>query len=156
MDLRCTRAGPGLNFSGPGPVKIWDHINGPGRVLRTPGRVGPALRGPCRSLIWGSFFAPQKEIVITSKLLQIFEANFTCVSHVWSEIWKYFNFFPRWRPTWSLKFWIECISALLSNTETNKVLIRLKWRSYSMNMWKSITSLANFLRWPPKITIMVS
>ena len=37
----------------------------------------------------GVFFDPQKEIVITSELLEIFQPNFTGVSHIWSEIWKY-------------------------------------------------------------------
>jgi hypothetical protein len=78
----------------------------------------------------GVFFDPQKEIVITSELLGIFQPNFTGVSHIWSGIWKYVKFFfPRWRPTWPSKFWIECISALLSNTKTNKVSIHTKQRS---------------------------
>ena len=31
------------------------------------------------------------------------------------------NIFPGFRPTWPPKFWIECISALFSDTETNEV-----------------------------------
>ena len=41
----------------------------------------------------GVFFDPQKEIVITSELLRIFQPNFTGVSHIWSGIWKYVKFF---------------------------------------------------------------
>ena len=78
----------------------------------------------------GVFFDPQKEIVITSGLFGIFQPNFMGLSHIWSGIWKYVNFFfPRWRPTWPPKFRIECISVLLSNTDTNKVSIHIKWRS---------------------------
>ena len=41
----------------------------------------------------GVFFDPQKEIVITSELLGIFQPNFTGVSHIWSGIWKYVKIF---------------------------------------------------------------
>ena len=34
----------------------------------------------------GVFFDPQKEIIITSELLRIFQPNFTGISHIWSEI----------------------------------------------------------------------
>ena len=36
----------------------------------------------------GVFFDPQKEIVITSELLRIFQPNFIGLSHIWSEILK--------------------------------------------------------------------
>ena len=41
------------------------------------------------------FFDPQKEIVITSEPLGIFQPNFTGISHIWSGIWKYVNFFSK-------------------------------------------------------------
>ena len=92
-------------------------------------RVGNILKKSHEGHL-GVVFDPQKEIVITYEILRIFQPNFTGISHIWSGIWKYVNFFfPRWRPTWPPKFWIECISAVLSDTKTNKVSIHIKWKS---------------------------
>ena len=43
----------------------------------------------------GVFFDSQKEIAITSELLGIFQPNCTGISPIWSDIWKYVNFFPK-------------------------------------------------------------
>ena len=55
-------------------------------------RVGHILKKSHEGHL-GVFFDPQKEIVITSELLRIFQPNFTGVSHIWSGIWKYVTFF---------------------------------------------------------------
>ena len=51
-------------------------------------RVGHILKKSHEGHL-GVFFDPQKEIVITSEPLGIFQPNFTGVSHIWSGIWKY-------------------------------------------------------------------
>ena len=48
-------------------------------------RVGHILKKSHEGHL-GVFFDPQKEIVITSELLRIFQPNFTGTSHIWSEI----------------------------------------------------------------------
>ena len=42
----------------------------------------------------GVFFDPQKEIVITSELMGIFQPNFTLIYHIYGqELWKYVKIF---------------------------------------------------------------
>ena len=90
-------------------------------------RVGHILKKSHEGHL-GVFFDPQKEIVITSELLRISQLNFTLVSHIWSEIWKYVKkFVSKMAAKMAAeKFRIECISARLSNKETNKVSIHMK------------------------------
>ena len=48
-------------------------------------RVGHILKKSHKGHL-GVFFDPQKEIVITSEVLRIFQPNFTGISHIWSGI----------------------------------------------------------------------
>ena len=78
----------------------------------------------------GLFWPPKRNRYNFWTVANISTKFYRCITYIWSGIWKYVKFFfPRWRPTWPPKFWIECISALLSYTETNKVSIHIKWRS---------------------------
>ena len=80
---------------------------------------------------FGGLFWPIKRNRYNFWTIGNISTKFSQVYHIYGQkfgnMWK--RKFPRWRPTWPPKFRIECIFALLSNTETNKVPIHIKWRS---------------------------
>ena len=83
-----------------------------------------------RRSFWGLFWPAKRNrynFWTIGKISTKFHKCFTYMVRNLEICEKYF--FPRWRPTWPPKCRIECISALLSNTETNKVSIHIKWRS---------------------------
>ena len=106
MDLRCIRAGPGRAYilagrAGPGKNMRSYQRAGPVIENNGPGRVGPALCGPCRSLVTTPDGPEAFPIFIFSKVFETSCADILHISppffsHVvsWSQSFYSLSSFP--------------------------------------------------------------